>query len=166
MCIYICLCLEIIDRIKEYICMYIYRRICTCLYYMYIASEQRMHLGSQFNFFPAGPVHVDGVLSLFSIFFFFLNFDFFFCLERELQKTSKIFCAIILVILLFFGFYFVSLDCWQVEYKLKPRRDPFSFTILFRSIFLLIPFYLISFVSFSLFLCFRVGFACSFCSFV
>lgn len=56
--------------------VYIYRRICTCLYHMYIASEQRMHLGSQFNFFPAGPVHVDGVLSFFSIFFFSLTFFF------------------------------------------------------------------------------------------
>lgn len=89
MCIYICLCLEIIDRIEEYICMYIYRRICTCLYYMYIASEQRMHLGSQFNFFPAGPVHVDGVLSLFSIFFFFLNFDFFFVWKGSYRKRPK-----------------------------------------------------------------------------
>lgn len=144
--------------------MYIYRRICTCLYYMYIASEQRMHLGSQFNFSRL-DLSTSTASCLSFQFFFFFSFDFF-CLEREIQKTSKIFCVVILVILLFFGFYFVSLDCWQVEYKLKPRRDPFSFTILFRSIFLFVPFYLFSLVSFSLFLCFRVGFACSFCSFV
>ena len=93
MCIYICLCLEIIDRIEEYICMYIYRRICTCSYYMYIASEQRMHLGSQFNFFPAGPVHVDGVLSLFSIFFFFfLILTFFLFGKGVTENVQNILC--------------------------------------------------------------------------
>lgn len=56
---------------------------------MYIASGQRMHVGSQFHFILAGSVPVDGILSYLFIYLFFCLLNF--CLLLGRGVKSKIF---------------------------------------------------------------------------
>lgn len=69
---------------------------------MYIASGQRMHVGSQFHFILAGSVPVDGILSYLFIYFFFIVF-LNICLLLGRGVNPKFF----LFSLSFFGVFFI-----------------------------------------------------------
>lgn len=86
---------------------------------MYIASGQRMHVGSQFHFILAGSVPVDGILSYLFIYLFFCLLNF--CLLLGRGVKSKIFsflCYSLVCFFIFFGFEYPDIFprfSWQLS---------------------------------------------------